>query len=128
MKNNKINKFILLAGLLTINSNANSFYQCVPKKEWVENILKSSSFVNVKYKEYDLVKDRKILENLSGINIIEHKHFYLCHKLLYQKLLLNYFVYCDNKRSDDIDIITSYSDVDDDKCENCKIKVYKLNF
>lgn len=42
MKQRKnISKIALLAGLLTINSSANSFYQCVPKKAWVEEIVKS---------------------------------------------------------------------------------------
>ena len=38
MKN--ISKFALLASLLTINTTANSFYQCVPKKKWVEKIVR----------------------------------------------------------------------------------------
>ncbi len=40
MKHNKISKLALLAGLLVMNTTANSFYQCVPKKEWVEKIIK----------------------------------------------------------------------------------------
>ncbi len=34
MKHNKISKLALLAGLLVMNTTANSFYQCVPKKSW----------------------------------------------------------------------------------------------
>ena len=34
MKRKNISKFALLVSLLTINTTANSFYQCVPKKSW----------------------------------------------------------------------------------------------
>ena len=34
MKRKNISKFALLVSLLTINTTANSFYQCIPKKSW----------------------------------------------------------------------------------------------
>ena len=34
MKIKNISKFVMLASLLVMNTTANSFYQCVPKKSW----------------------------------------------------------------------------------------------
>ncbi len=74
MKRKNISKFALLVSLLTINTTANSFYQCVPKKdyiqnkEWVKGIIKEEEDKKWKLIKEIKLKDRGSISDLAVID------------------------------------------------------------
>ena len=65
MKN--ISKFALLAGLLVMNTTVNGFFQCMPKKEWIEKIIQKKEDENWKFFE----EIRIIKQGEDSLNITE---------------------------------------------------------
>ena len=80
MKNKNIGKAILFASLLMINTNANGFHQCVPKKEWVEKIIKEkeekkwSLYKEIKITRRDDNKEKQDIEKIR-MNDLPNGHY-----------------------------------------------------
>lgn len=67
MKNNKISKITMVASLLVVGIvNAQEFYTCVPKKDWLKNTIKES------------VKEQKKEEwkLIDSVDVIKKKNWY----------------------------------------------------
>ena len=47
MKKNTISKIALLTGLLMINTNTKGFYQCIPKRSWIANVIDFRQWVKI---------------------------------------------------------------------------------